>query len=239
MSGYFTPLGFCSLSVNTLASTSATRLTPAHLRRHRILKACSHLSRRRSHFSPHPGPYHQCPSPPKRSSNCAIEVIPIFSRLVWELFCLGQQRGLSPHCCEHEVNGREDSEVPNIPPPLPQAQEVKRFLLELGGLGKSCNDRYVSGSHPEAKQYSQRYGLDSCSPPSAPGDLSSSTPRPTSGPVRPNSTQSPRLLTHVQHSLGSSHLAPALFRRKPTLSPPPSPRPRPRVPLSQTPPTPA
>lgn len=132
-------MGFCSLSVNTLASTSATTwLTPAHLRRHRILKACSHLSRWRGHFSPHPGPYHQCPSPPNRSSNCATEVIPIFSRLVWELFCLGQQRGLSPHCCEHKVNGREDSEFPNIPPPLPQAQEVKRFLSEPGGLGRAA-----------------------------------------------------------------------------------------------------
>ena len=84
------------------------------------------------------------------------------------------------------MNGREDSEVPNIPPTIAPAPGDEEVVVR--GWRASKRGAIMSQAHSlRPKQYRHRCHLDSCSPPPASGDLSSSTPRPTRGPVRPAS----------------------------------------------------
>jgi hypothetical protein len=89
-----------------------------------------------------------------------------------------------------KIKGREDLEDRNIPLPLLQVP------VEGDGMTGSSRAHTLRQSNAAAL------------PPRGPVPLHAPT---HSGPAGPG----PRLLTHVQHTLSSGHLAPAFFRRKP------------------------
>lgn len=125
---------------------------------------------------------------------------------------------------------REDLEPHNIPLPILPAQQVKGFPLKLSRLGREPERPLRLELTPRSKAI----------PPSIRPIQRLATlrdrrrvPAPRRDPLRvgqPRFRLGPRLLTHVQHTLGSGHLAPALTRRKPVVSPPPSLGPAPPAP---------
>lgn len=135
-----------------------------------------------------------------------IEVILTSIWLVWQPLPLGKGASAEPsqQVTVYKMNGRKHLEAHNTPLPITQAKEGKRFLLNLAGLRGSPKDLYVSG-------YNTPKQSNNATDPAYTAAHRPPRPAPLPVPLRSDSLRPPlgtRLLTHVQHTLCSGHLAP-------------------------------